>query len=1000
MVSVTRTPSNKPKRRTSLFGLKKSASSNSETTPDMPAARVVQPMAAPVAGPSLPKTSSTVSTVSTVSAATSSRGHTRSYQQFPEQHQQNPQQFAFPRREPPQRRVTDEQPRRPQRDLDDTLPLQAFTSPRGPRDSFEDPNSAVPQFQGHAAPVPLLQGHSGVPMRPRSGSAPVHHDRTRSHFSIPDVMVTGCEEEGDEVHFEVKVPAEKRRTRLYTDRKQSTHESDIRKSISGKIRPLLRFDNDSPKLPSSWSVASPTTPTTPSSVASTEPNTPPKRTRKSSFPLLFGKGSKDNRVSSAADAAEATAASQRAQPPRSGSPYSQTGFDSSGSLPSSSSRDSLPSSTPSTPPADIPLASSATSSKQDLSRTGPAVNASSVPLPAMMPPLRPLTKKERKMREKEELALMKELQRVDKMVREHDAKATKARRKEEKKQRSDSGASVPDGSGNNARERLPKALKRMTIFSAAPVKPSPAAVTGSNLARRTSALRREAAAVGSGGVPPRARASRQMSDPLILSRSSEQAPPARPARPSTPPATKYNIPTIITTSPPRPQRPPPLYANAAEAEAARAASLDIGGVMPAKDSDESERPSFSPQEWADLPRFEGQPALTSLAGESAFGDYSFEALAYEASNSAAAGLDTGLERPASASSSWRHSVQRALAMADEHEDDDVVAQVAPLRKKTSVRRRPSSRKRGSDGFGNGTGSKRSSTSHEGTVGSDGLVRKRSHLLGKKEMLAEEPSDPEWEEEQDAGGEAAAQGSALPASQSAQSASSSVGKTSWESSLDGQATPVVRTAQLGEETPTAGSRVTTPLPRREGSGSSDGSPLPSPSREAAAEGAEAPAPRVASPEAMERVTTKPSFSSRKHSRTPKPLNLQQQHPHQQQSMVSSMSFNVGEIVPGSPPTVDFPPLPLEVLRGRKGASRSRTDSTGTGRGSASGSGSGSEDLGASSVSSSSGSGYSSKVSSPTSMSSAYSIAGPPPLEKVGSGPAARPIAAAFMSGSAL
>ena len=80
----------------------------------------------------------------------------------------------------------------------------------------------------------------------------------------------------------------------------------------------------------------------------------------------------------------------------------------------------------------------------------------------------------RKLREKEEVALMRELARVDKMVRQHDAKADKIRAKEEKmraKSKSGSGSSTTsskgetaDSNSNNNTGRFPKALKRMTMF--------------------------------------------------------------------------------------------------------------------------------------------------------------------------------------------------------------------------------------------------------------------------------------------------------------------------------------------------------------------------------------------------------------------------------------------------------------------------------------------------------------------------------------------------------
>lgn len=51
--------------------------------------------------------------------------------------------------------------------------------------------------------------------RARAGSVPAPaHSRMRSHFSIPDLVITGVEEEGQEEHFEVKLADEDRRAEL------------------------------------------------------------------------------------------------------------------------------------------------------------------------------------------------------------------------------------------------------------------------------------------------------------------------------------------------------------------------------------------------------------------------------------------------------------------------------------------------------------------------------------------------------------------------------------------------------------------------------------------------------------------------------------------------------------------------------------------------------------------------------------------------------------------
>ena len=84
------------------------------------------------------------------------------------------------------------------------------------------------------------------------------HMRQRSHFSIPDVLVTTCEEEGHETVVELKVPAHHRRL---PQRKPSPTPTPTPHT------PLIRLEQQ--PLP-------PSTPVT-------TPPPPPKRTRKSSF---------------------------------------------------------------------------------------------------------------------------------------------------------------------------------------------------------------------------------------------------------------------------------------------------------------------------------------------------------------------------------------------------------------------------------------------------------------------------------------------------------------------------------------------------------------------------------------------------------------------------------------------------------------------------------------------------------------------------------------------
>ncbi|KAN0062495.1 hypothetical protein ACQY0O_005026 [Thecaphora frezii] len=349
--------------------------------------------------------------------------------------------------------------------------------------------------------VPQHGRSSSLPLEPTRGNltastSPVHiyasaetregllrrnrHARQRSHFSIPDVVITACEEEGETVHVELEVAPDMRRSYVFanqaTSRASKKHANGTRRKPTPLIdlgeenegamvssSPSLSSLNDSP----SWRTTgtnSPSSPMTPVSSASashsktTSSQGAGKRIRKSSFPLLFGKKSSD------------PARAAKAEPPLTDAampmtPHSPTGgiephvvysgqYESAVSLPSSS-KESLPGGTP--PPRGENFKPNA-----------------GLPSPPETPVLssRPLTKRELKAREKEELSLIKELERIDKMVRDHDLKAKKAAEKSEAKER------------KRAAKRASSGFMRITIFSAAS-KAGPKA----NVGRRNSLAR-------------------------------------------------------------------------------------------------------------------------------------------------------------------------------------------------------------------------------------------------------------------------------------------------------------------------------------------------------------------------------------------------------------------------------------------------------------------------------------------------------------------------------
>ncbi|SPO30753.1 uncharacterized protein UTRI_05370 [Ustilago trichophora] len=312
----------------------------------------------------------------------------------------------------------------------DSFPLQGFIH------SADAPTSAANNF-----------GRPNLPAlaRIQTDVAPSSkHSRQRSHFSIPDVIVTTCEEEGEEEVVELQIPPNKRRSYVLRDAGEDRLQdhTSIKKSSSGFVRrpaPLIQFNADeikrigmsrsgsnhsigsSPVSPTT--TASATSPSTPSSSASSSLSkaSTAKRTRKSSFPLLFGRKSLDSsRSQPLVDQANAqeplpfSSITPASAPPMGA--HSFTASQPAGLL--FSSHESGPISAP--------------PSRSIFTRA-----IAGLPSPPITPtsPPRQLSKKEIKAKAKEELALIKELERVDKLVKQHDVKARKAQEKAEAKER-------------------------------------------------------------------------------------------------------------------------------------------------------------------------------------------------------------------------------------------------------------------------------------------------------------------------------------------------------------------------------------------------------------------------------------------------------------------------------------------------------------------------------------------------------------------------------------
>ncbi|CAO1631363.1 unnamed protein product [Parajaminaea phylloscopi] len=423
-------------------------------------------------------------------------------------------------------------------------------------DDVSQPSSLMTSSLGRNLDRPSGSNHSFAHVRshafsrPRSGSAPARHSRVRSHFSIPDVMVTGVEEEGEETHFEVRLPAEKRRASLFyppgvdlassnSDWQTGPLPAQGGPAVLGE--PLAFLDPFAPSTPRD----SPSLARGSSADVSSElmqQNQTTKRSRKPSLPLIFGR--------------RASAASQDGRPhagsPSLGSakgpqsPYSRdNGPYSAGSLPSGSSHESLPStasSVPRTPPADLSSPPDTPGTASDLAWA-----------PTTPPASLSRGKKQRHALDKEEESLMKELQRVDKMVREHDAKASKSKLKAAKRE----SVAVTN---TERKDKLSKTLKRLTFFSA-----SRAGSSSSAMSRRTSVRRPTTEGRGGESASGSKRSSR-------CEPGNASAPPSSPTRPQTPPPRKTPGQGSTAGSPTRPARPPALFANAQEAARLQQAS--------------------------------------------------------------------------------------------------------------------------------------------------------------------------------------------------------------------------------------------------------------------------------------------------------------------------------------------------------------------------------------------------------------------------------------------
>ncbi|CBQ68934.1 conserved hypothetical protein [Sporisorium reilianum SRZ2] len=319
----------------------------------------------------------------------------------------------------------------------DSLPLRGFVHPAE-----------------HAGAVLEQSGRPGVPaLVPGS-----KHSRQRSHFSIPDVVVTTCEEEGQEQVVELEIPANKRRSYVLRDASEDKQRSSKKSSSAFARRPapLIRFDADEIKslgMTRSGSVPSTTTSSgSLASLAEIAAASPPsssassslsrasltKRSRKPSFPLLFGRRS----------------APSFAEP-----------------LPCSPTTPTSPSSQPdSLLFSSMPAPTRSIFARAISGLPSPPVTPTSPPVTPTSPP-RAALRKQMKEKAREELALIKELERVDRMVKLHDDRARREREKVETRERKRAaklalngrGSVDTVGSGHGAKGTVFRAARRASV---------------------------------------------------------------------------------------------------------------------------------------------------------------------------------------------------------------------------------------------------------------------------------------------------------------------------------------------------------------------------------------------------------------------------------------------------------------------------------------------------------------------------------------------------------
>jgi hypothetical protein len=373
----------------------------------------------------------------------------------------------------------------------ESIPLQSISNtvinrPREARplkqdavvDNHSNPNIPLKSEQNSPTPqdeTPSDQESS----QDTHDSTDFSHRRDRSHFSIPDVIVTSSVEEGGQKHYEMRVEPTRRKVDfpfrqtdltsglklMETTRIQLTpaqraaleNEENLVKAIS-EVK-IFKPIKGKPKMPAPLAMVGRMSSegdvrrdrSVVGSVESAPENKAVKRPRRSSLSGLFSR--KDREAAIAASNLPPSPTLHWQKPPsppptQSSTAYSSLSsfFSTSASSRSASYSSNATSNSPSPTMSASPVQSPTISQSSSTSPSPPAGTFKSI------------GKKETKAKSKEEQLLIKELEKVDKMVRKHDKEAQKAAA------RKTSVSSNEATCSNTSELKAKKSLIKMSVF--------------------------------------------------------------------------------------------------------------------------------------------------------------------------------------------------------------------------------------------------------------------------------------------------------------------------------------------------------------------------------------------------------------------------------------------------------------------------------------------------------------------------------------------------------